>query len=40
MVFLLHIQITAPDADFTKEQLWRALAHEVDVDGKLSCKSI
>ena len=27
--------VNAPDADFTKEQLWRALAHEVDVDGKL-----
>ena len=27
--------VDAPDADFTKEQLWRALAHEVDVDGKL-----
>lgn len=25
----------SPDADFTKEQLWRALANEVDVDGKL-----
>jgi len=25
----------APDADFTKEQLWRALAAKVDVDGKL-----
>ena len=27
--------VDSPDADFTKEQLWRALAHEVDVDGKL-----
>ena len=26
----------APDANFTKEQLWRALAAKVDVDGKLS----
>ena len=25
----------APDANFTKEQLWRALAAKVDVDGKL-----
>ena len=27
--------VKAPDADFTKEQLWRALAAKVDVDGKL-----
>ncbi len=27
--------VSAPDADFTKEQLWRALAAKVDVDGKL-----
>ena len=27
--------MNAPDADFTKEQLWRALASKVDVDGKL-----
>ena len=27
--------VNAPDADFTKEQLWRALAAKVDVDGKL-----
>ena len=27
--------VSAPDADFTKEQLWRALASKVDVDGKL-----
>lgn len=26
---------SAPDANFTKEQLWRALAANVDVDGKL-----
>ena len=25
----------APDANFTKEQLWRALAAKVDIDGKL-----
>ena len=25
----------SPDSNFTKEQLWRALANEVDVDGKL-----
>ena len=25
----------SPDADFTKEQLWRALSAKVDVDGKL-----
>ena len=27
--------VNSPDADFTKEQLWRALAAKVDVDGKL-----
>ena len=27
--------VKAKDADFTKEQLWRALASRVDVDGKL-----
>ena len=27
--------VNSPDIDFSKEQLWRALAHEVDVDGKL-----
>ena len=27
--------VSAPDADFTKEQLWRALAAKVDIDGKL-----
>jgi len=27
--------VNAPDADFTKEQLWRALASKVDIDGKL-----
>ena len=27
--------VSAPDANFTKEQLWRALAAKVDVDGKL-----
>ena len=27
--------VNAPDADFTKEQLWRALAAKVDIDGKL-----
>ena len=27
--------VKEPDADFTKEQLWRALAAKVDVDGKL-----
>ena len=27
--------VDAPDADFTKEQLWRALAAKVDVDGQL-----
>jgi len=27
--------VNAPDANFTKEQLWRALAHEVDVNGQL-----
>ena len=27
--------VSAPDADFTKEQLWRALAANVDIDGKL-----
>ena len=27
--------VDSPDADFTKEQLWRALAAKVDVDGKL-----
>ena len=27
--------MNAPDADFTKEQLWRALASKVDIDGKL-----
>ena len=27
--------VKAPNADFTKEQLWRALAAKVDVDGKL-----
>ena len=27
--------VNSPDADFTKEQLWRALAANVDVDGKL-----
>ena len=27
--------VKAPDADFTKEQLWRALAAKVDMDGKL-----
>ena len=30
-----HSAVDAPDADFTKEQLWRALAAKVDVDGKL-----
>ena len=25
--------VNSPDANFTKEQLWRALANEVDVDG-------
>ena len=27
--------VSAPDANFTKEQLWRALAAKVDLDGKL-----
>ena len=27
--------VNSPDADFNKEQLWRALAANVDVDGKL-----
>jgi phosphate transport system substrate-binding protein len=27
--------VKAKDANFTKEQLWRALAHDVDVNGKL-----
>ena len=27
--------VSAPDANFTKEQLWRALAAKVDVDGQL-----
>ena len=27
--------VSSPDANFTKEQLWRALAAKVDVDGKL-----
>ena len=27
--------VNAKDADFTKEHLWRALAHDVDVDGKM-----
>ena len=27
--------VNASDADFTKEQLWRALAAKVDIDGKL-----
>jgi phosphate transport system substrate-binding protein len=27
--------VKAKDVNFTKEQLWRALAHEVDVNGKL-----
>ena len=27
--------VNSPDANFTKEQLWRALAAKVDVDGKL-----
>ena len=27
--------VSATDADFTKEQLWRALAAKVDIDGKL-----
>jgi len=27
--------VNAKDANFTKEQLWRALAHDVDVNGKL-----
>ena len=27
--------VSAPDAEFTKEQLWRALAAKVDIDGKL-----
>ena len=27
--------VNSPDADFTKEQLWRALAAKVDVDGKI-----
>ena len=27
--------VKAKDANFTKEHLWRALAHDVDVDGKL-----
>ena len=27
--------VSAPDADFTKEQLWRALAAKVDINGKL-----
>merc|ERR1712178_200892 len=27
--------VKSPDANFTKEQLWRALAAKVDVDGKL-----
>ena len=27
--------VNSPDADFTKEQLWRALAAKVDVEGKL-----
>ena len=31
----IKIKKLAPDADFTKEQLWRALAAKVDVDGKL-----
>ena len=25
--------VNSPDSDFTKEQLWRALANEVDEDG-------
>ena len=27
--------VNAKDADFTKEHLWRALAHDVDVNGKM-----
>ena len=27
--------VKSPDANFTKEQLWRALAAKVDVNGKL-----
>ena len=27
--------VDSPDSNFTKEQLWRALANEVDVDGKI-----
>ena len=27
--------VSAADANFTKEQLWRALALKVDIDGKL-----
>ena len=34
MITFAH-SVKASDADFTKEQLWRALAAKVDIDGKL-----